>query len=144
MEARNLGEVLNGPAVARLRPGLDYEPDIFVVAAAQLDQLEEQYFSGAPMLVIEMISPRTRNYDLRTKAANYREHRVPEYWAVDPEQQTLYQHILPQDPSAPYMVAPYTEGRLESQVMAGLWIDVGWLWREPLPRQLACLEQMLA
>ncbi len=144
VEARDLGDVLNGPAVARLRPGLDYEPDIFVIAAEHLNQLEEQHFSGSPALVIEVTSPGTRNYDLRTKPPNYREHGVPEYWAVEPRQLTLYQHLLPQDPSAPYLVTQHTEGRLESQAIAGFWIDVGWLWQEPLPKQLGCLQQILA
>lgn len=142
VSSRNLGEVLNGPAVVRLRPGLNYEPDIFVVGTEQRGQIEEQRFSGAPLLVVEMISPSTRNYDLRTKAMNYREHGVPEYWAVDPAQQTVDQHLLPQNASAPYVVAQHTQGRLESRAIAGLWIDVSWLWQEPLPGELPCLEQM--
>src|ERR671923_2837598 len=44
VETHDLGEVLNGPGVVRPRPGLDYEPDIFVVLAAQHDQFSEQYF----------------------------------------------------------------------------------------------------
>ena len=140
---RNLGEVLNGPAVVRLRPSLNYEPDIFVVPAAQLNRLSDQHFGGVPALVVEVISPSTRTYDLRTKAVNYCAHGVPEYWAVDPEQQTLHQHLLPNDPSAPYLVATHMDGRLESQAIAAFWIDVGWLWQDPLPSELDCLSQIL-
>jgi len=143
VEARNFGEVFNGPGVVRLRRGLDYEPDIFVVAEAQRERVSEQYYSGAPALVIEVISPGSRSHDLRTKAANYREHDVPEYWAVEAEQETLYRHTQPGEQSAPYLVEPYTNGRLDSRAIAGFWIDVGWLWQEPLPRQLGCLEQIL-
>ncbi len=141
--SRNLGEVLNGPGVTRLRPGLNYEPDIFVVPAEHLRRFHRQYFAGAPALVVEVIAPSTRTYDLRTKAGNYRAHRVPEYWAVDPERQTLHQHLLPEDPSAPYLVTTHTDGRLDSQAVAGFWIDVGWLCQEPLPAELGCLEQIL-
>lgn len=143
VESHNLGEVLNGPGVVRLRPGLDYEPDIFVVAATQQGQVGEQYFSGAPALAVEVLSPSTRRRDLRTKAASYRVHNVPEYWAVDPERRTLYQHRLPEGQAEPYLIVPYTAGRLDSQSIAGFWLDVDWLWQEPLPRHLECLEQIL-
>jgi Uma2 family endonuclease len=140
---RQIGRVLNGPAVVRLRPGLNYEPDIFVVPAEQSDRLEPQRFSGIPPLVIEVISPGTRHHDLETKAANYRKHGVAEYWAVDPEHTALHQHLLPEDPSAPYRVTIHTHGRVESQAIPGFWIDAAWLWQEQLPDELRCLEQIL-
>lgn len=144
VRSRGLGDVLCGPAVVRLRPGLNYEPDIFVVPAEQRDRLEKQHFSGTPLLVVEVISPATRHHDLVTKALAYRQHQVPEYWAVDPEQAILHQHLLPDDPMAPYRVTTHTQGRVESHALPGFWIDVGWLWQEPLPDELACLEQILA
>lgn len=144
VESHSLGEVLNGPGVVQLRPGLDYEPDIFVIATAQQDQVSEQYFAGAPALAIEVLSPSTRRRDLRTKAASYRIHSVPEYWAVDPERRILYQHRLPEAQADPYLIVPYTAGRLDSQAIGGFWLAVDWLWQEPLPRHLECLEQILS
>lgn len=143
VRSRNLGGVLNGPGVTQLRPGLDYEPDIFVVPTEHLDRFGEQHFAGAPALVVEVISPSTHTYDLQTKVANYRAHGVPEYWVVEPERQTLHRHVPPEDPSAPYLVTPYAAGRLESQAIAGFWIEAGWLWQEPLPAELGCQEQIL-
>jgi Uma2 family endonuclease len=140
---QKLGKVLNGLAVVRLRPHLDYEPDIFFIANKQLDQLGDQYFSGAPALVIEVMSVGSRNYDLKTKAANYREHGVQEYWAVDPDEKVLYRHLLSDAPQAPYLVTRHTGGRLESGVLSGFWIEVSWLWQEPLPAELECLQQIL-
>jgi len=140
---QDMGRALNGPAVVRLRPGLDLEPDIFFIAKGQLDRLGDQYFSGAPALVIEVISTGSRNHDLKTKAAHYREHGVKEYWAIDAEQRTLYRHLLPDRPHDPYRVSKHTEGRLESRAIAGFWIEVGWFWQEPLPAELECLQQIL-
>ncbi len=37
----------------------------------------------------------------------------------------------------------YASGRLASTVVAGFWIDVGWLWRDELPRTLACVGEIL-
>lgn len=143
VRSRNLGEVLNGPAVVRLRPNLDYEPDIFFITNEHLDQLEDEYFSGAPAFVIEVISQGSRNYDLKIKAANYREHGVKEYWAVDPESKVLHRHFLSDPPHDSYLVTRYTEGRLESKTVTGFWIEVGWLWQEPLPVEFECLQQIL-
>ena len=142
-ESHSLGEVLNGPGVVRLRPGLDYEPDIFVVTTTQQAQFSEQYFSGAPALAVEVISPSTRRRDLRTKASSYRTHNVPEYWAVDLERRILYQHRLPEAPAEPYLIVSYTAGRLDSQSIAGFWLEVDWLWQEPLPKHLECVERVL-
>ena len=142
-ESRHLGEVLTGPGVTQLRPGLDYEPDVFVVLSEHLDRFGAQHFAGAPALVVEVMSPGTRTYDLRTKAANYRAYGVPEYWVVDPERSTLHRHVRPEEPSAPYLVTAHTAGRLESQAIAGFWMEVSWLWQEPLPAGLGCLEQIL-
>lgn len=143
VRSRSLGEVLNGPAVVRLRQNLDYEPDIFFIAHEQLDQLGDEYFSGAPALVIEVISRGSRNYDLKTKAANYREHSVKEYWAIDPDEKVIYRHLLPDHSHDPYLVSRHIVGRLESKVLSGFWLEVGWLWQEPLPAELTCLQQIL-
>lgn len=139
-----LGRVLNGPAVVRLHPNLDYEPDIFFIGNAQLDQLGEPYVSGAPAMVIEVVSQGSRHYDLKTKAANYHEHGVREYWAVDANERILYRHMLPGGPHAPYRVTQHSEGRVESVVLAGFWLAASWLWRQPPPSELACLREILA
>ncbi|MCS7158434.1 MAG: Uma2 family endonuclease [Blastocatellia bacterium] len=78
-----------------------------------------------------------------TKALNYRKHGVPEYWAADPEQMVLHQHLLPEDPTVAYAVTIHTQGRVESRALSSFWIDVGWLWQDPLPDELRCLEQIL-
>ena len=141
--AKGLGKVLNGPAVVRLRPGLDYEPDIFVILREQLGQLEAQYFSGAPALVVEVTSPGGHTYDLKHKAANYGQHGVREYWVVELEEQRLYQHTLPAEAPAPYTVRDYARGRVESLVVPGFWIEVAWLWQDPLPPEPPLLEALL-
>lgn len=79
VRSKNLGEVLNGPGVVQLRPGLDYEPDICFVTREQCDLFNEQYFSGAPTHIMEVVSPGTRHHDLVTKATHYQEYGVPEY-----------------------------------------------------------------
>lgn len=141
---RDLGEVLNGPAVVRLRPGLNYEPDIFFIPRERLGALGEEYVAGAPGLIVEVVSQGTRVYDVKTKASAYREHGVPEYWVVDPERRVVIRHLLPADPQAPYQVSEHAQGRLDCRAVPGFWIDVSWLWQDPLPDELHCLAQILS
>lgn len=62
-------------------------PDVIVVCD------EEQYLHrhviGAPDLVVEVLSPSTRDYDRGLKAYKYRQAGVREYWMVDPEGETV-------------------------------------------------------
>ena len=141
---RGLGEILNGPAVVRLRPGLNYEPDIFFIPQNRLAALGDEYFGGTPGLTVEVVSEGTRMHDLRTKAMAYREHGVAEYWVVDPERKVVVRHVLPADAQAPYQVSEHAQGRLESQAIPGFWFDIAWLWQDPLPDELRCLEQILS
>lgn len=143
VDAKGLGTVLGGPMVVRLCPGLDYEPDIFFVTNEQLPQLERQRFSGSPALVVEVLSESTRNYDLRTKAANYYQYGVPEYWAIDTTRQVLLQHLRSPESASAYTVTEFSAGRLESQTVPGFWIEVSWLWAEPLPSSFECLRAIL-
>ena len=143
VDSRGLGKVLQGPAVARLRPNLNYEPDIFYVPTERLYQLEEQRFSGAPNLVVEVLSDSTRSYDLGVKASNYRQNGVPEYWAVDTANRVLLRHLLPSEPLTPYVVSQLSSGRLDSQEIPGFSIDVSWLWADPLPSSFVCLKELV-
>jgi Uma2 family endonuclease len=142
VRSRGLGDILNGPAVVRLRPGLDYEPDVFFGPTAQLRRFGDQYFSGPPALVVEVVSAGTRRHDLQTKAANYHEHRVKEYWAVDVGNRTLVRHRHRSGAATRYGVTRHTKGRVASSAIPGFWLDVSWLWQEPLPAELECVEQI--
>jgi hypothetical protein len=63
---------------------------------------------------------------------------------VDPERRVVVRHLLPALPEVPYTVSGLGQGRLESQAVPGFWIDVSWLWQDPLPDELRCLEQLLS
>jgi Uma2 family endonuclease len=49
---------------------------------------------GVPNLVIEILSPSNRKHDLELKKQLYEQSGVPEYWIVDPENQTVTQYRL--------------------------------------------------
>ena len=136
--------MLNGPAVLRLRPGLNYEPDLFFVRSDQRHGIGEEFFAGIPALIVEVLSEGTRTHDLRTKAAAYRTHGVLEYWVIDAARRILVRHVAPAESQLPFRLTEQAEGRLESVAVPGFWIDVAWLWQDPLPNTLDCLQQILA
>ena len=62
-----------------------YRPDIFFVSKDQMEILgEDGYIHGAPVLVIEVLSPGTSKYDKTKKKAIYALYGVKEYWLVEP------------------------------------------------------------
>ncbi len=135
------GEVLNGPAVVRLRPNLLYEPDIFFVAADQMDRLRANYLDGAPRLVVEVTSPSTRNYDLTTKAWQYMQHGVDELWVVDLEVQELVRWVRT---AKRVRKGRIRRGWAKSRALPGFRCKVAWLWQNPLPNEWDCLQEILA
>ena len=47
-----------------------------------------------PDLVIEVVSPKNRRHDLETKRDEYARAGIPEYWIVDPEEETITVFVL--------------------------------------------------
>ena len=92
VEERGLGEVFNGPAVLRLRPGADKEPDLFFLRHDHRDRVGPARVEGPADLVIEVTSPGTRSYDLGEKAQVYRDNSVAEYWVIDRERREVAVH----------------------------------------------------
>jgi Uma2 family endonuclease len=132
------GEVLNGPAVIKVDAEIAREPDIFVLGP------EESPASGLPLLVVpplivEVSSPSTLRLDLETKSAEYSTLGVGEYWVVDRDSRTLHWHFLEK---ATYQVQEYRTGKLSSRALKGFWIEVEWLWQDPLPSEVDCLQEM--
>ena len=68
------------------------EPDIAVIC--DKNKLTDRGCSGAPDLVIEIVSPSSRKMDYSTKNALYSDAGVREYWIVDPlRQRTIVYHL---------------------------------------------------
>ena len=63
------------------------EPDITVVCDPE--KLDKYGCTGAPDLVVEVLSPSTRGRDLHVKYRLYQKAGVREYWIVDPGNKTV-------------------------------------------------------
>ncbi len=68
-------------------PSGDFEPDLMV---APLDLPDDSYFAGAPLLVVEIASPTTRDLDWDRKLRAYGEAGAAWYWILDREGLTVF------------------------------------------------------
>ena len=72
------------------------EPDLLFILTEHLHIIKEANVQGAPDLIVEVLSPSTRERDLGVKAHLYARFGVPEYWVVDPDVETLtVYHLTP-------------------------------------------------
>ncbi|MDQ3692012.1 MAG: Uma2 family endonuclease [Chloroflexota bacterium] len=89
VEAHQMGEVFLGPTDVFFAETDVVVPDVLFVAGDRSDILHRRYVAGAPDLVIEVLSPKTRRRDLGVKKALYAAYGVAEYWIADPSARTL-------------------------------------------------------
>lgn len=65
------------------------QPDLVYISADREEIISRRGIDGAPDVVIEILSPSTRDRDLGVKMGLYFQHGVREYWIVDTDAQTL-------------------------------------------------------
>ncbi len=104
-------------------------PDIaFHVEQSALGSLTPERFVGAPDFVCEILSPSTRDYDMREKYLAYLKSGVREYWLVDyaapaGERFTLYESVA-QPTAANMPIFARIEGTPSaSRIFPGIAID---------------------
>jgi Uma2 family endonuclease len=94
------------------------------VSKARKEILTDRAIEGAPDLVIEILSPATAHTDRVTKAQIYARHKVPAYWIVDPDQETVEVYLLNLDSyrlavtlqgETPPPVPPFTDLKLAAE-----------------------------
>jgi Uma2 family endonuclease len=141
VETKQLGVVRFAPF--QMKTGRDLpgrEPDILFIAREHLDRLTDTYLDGPADLVVEIISRDSRARDRGDKFYEYEQGGVREYWLLDylRRQAEFYQL----GPEGIYrLVAVGPDGIYQSAVLAGLWLNVEWLWQEPLPPLMSVLRE---
>lgn len=82
-EERGLGEVFDAPIDVILTDQDVVQPDLVLVT--NQEQISSRGIEGPPELLVEVLSPSTRNYDRTAKAQRYATLGVPHFWIVDPD-----------------------------------------------------------
>jgi Uma2 family endonuclease len=140
-DAQGLGVVLGPDSLIHLAPGRKCAPDVFFIRQQRMPMPLPKEFEGVPDLVVEVLSPSNRRYDLRDKRLIYREAGVGEFWFINA---ALRQIIRDRRQVGSYTEDIVTAGRVSSAVLPGFWIDASWLWATPLPNRFMCLEEILS
>ena len=82
------GKVRYAPLRLRIRKGKFREPDLLLVRDAGDPRRRNDYWRGAD-LVMEVVSPDDPQRDTQVKRGDYAEARIPEYWIVNPLDETI-------------------------------------------------------
>ncbi len=82
------GVVMFAALRMRIRAGMFREPDLLLLRDRSDSRCQDRYWLGAD-LVAEVVSPDDPDRDLIEKRADYAEAGIPEYWIVDPRDQTI-------------------------------------------------------
>jgi len=82
------GTVYYAPLRIEVRPGKYREPDLLLLLDANDPRRQEAYWLGAD-LVVEIVSPDKPQRDTEEKPRDYAEAQIPEYWIVNPLDDTI-------------------------------------------------------
>lgn len=116
------GKVLVAPLRLRLRPGKFREPDILLLRSVDDPRYQDAFWLGAD-LVVEVVSPDRPERDTEEKVRDYAEAGIPEYWIVNPIDETVTVLTLAGEAYVPYGV--FRRGqRARSKLLDGFGIDV--------------------
>lgn len=101
----------------------DYEPDVcfWGVEKSQKFKQDQMQFP-APDFVAEVLSISTASNDRGIKYQDYESHGVREYWIIDPDKQTLEQHVLQDDTYE--LVLKAGDGTVRSSAVDGFSIPI--------------------
>jgi Uma2 family endonuclease len=82
------GKVLVAPLRLQVRPGKFREPDLLMLRDAADPRYQDAFWLGADV-VVEIVSPDRPERDTEEKPRDYAEASIPEYWIVNPLDETI-------------------------------------------------------
>jgi len=91
-ELRGGGEAFVAPLDVVLADDSIVQPDVLAITAARASFIGEKNITGAPDLVVEVLSEGSRRTDELIKRKLYERYGVDEYWIVDPVIDTIKIH----------------------------------------------------
>ncbi len=118
VEDNKIGMVILAPLDVYFSETDTYQPDIMFISKERLNIVGEKKIEGPPDLIIEILSPQTAYYDLRTKKDTYERSGVKEYWIVDPLQKTI-EVFLNKEGRFELIVSAKEEGEINSEFLKG-------------------------
>ena len=88
------GLVVLSPMDVRLDEENIFQPDLLYISDERKSELVQDHISGAPDLIVEILSPSTAYYDLKEKKDFYEHYGVKEYLIIDPKRFDAEVYVL--------------------------------------------------
>jgi Uma2 family endonuclease len=107
-----------------------YKPDIWWYSEGRKPGVGNFRLPDLPDLVVEVLSPSTRRYDLGIKRARYEQYGLPELWVIDPKAvtATLWRRSGAGVPVFYVTIKVERDGRLASPHMPGFEVKLAGLF----------------
>ena len=136
-----LGEIFGPDDLIHLATCRRFAPDVFYLPIHLVpNPLPEEEFDEKPELVVEVLSPSNRDYDLSDKRAAYRQAGIREIWFIDQANEEV---IIDRRRGRRYTTTVSSAGKVASVALKGFWFRAEWLWAEQPPRLLRCLREIM-
>ncbi len=142
--ARDLGKVYGSKSPVLIDDANVFEPDVVFVSNSQSATVQSDgLITGAPGVVVEIVSPSSRRRDYSAKFGGYQRARVGEYWLIDPLKEAATFYRLNADGLFADVTPP--DGQpFESVTLPGFRLAPADALADPLPNEYHLLTQMLA
>lgn len=118
-----LGKVFHSPIDVKLTKENVVQPDVLFISREREQIITKMNISGAPDLVIEILSPSTAYTDLIQKKELYEQFEVKEYWIVDPLKERVEIYF---NENRQFNLHQKTEqrGQIKSKLLEGFEMDI--------------------
>jgi Uma2 family endonuclease len=126
IEEPGLGLVFNAPTDVELSKHDIVQPDLIVVMKELRHIVTPKRILGVPNLVVEILSESNPLHDRVLKFEMYQRVGLPEYWIVDPDEESIEQWAIVE---AVYQMRISTRDRLESYTLPGISVELSNLWQ---------------
>ena len=122
--ALGLGETRIAPFDVYVDEHNTFQPDLLFVSGDRRHVIANRGVTGAPDLVVEVLSESTRQRDFDVKLPVYGRNGVREAWMADPDAETVSKYVG--DGQSMALARVYgSDDILTSEVMPGVAIDLG-------------------
>jgi len=134
----NQGEVIGSRFVMRLASDLIFEPDLLILLPESFSKLQPTYLDGPADMIVEILSPATKETDLSKKIPHCLESGAKEVWAINPITQELTV-FLPESEAQNYQ----KNCIVNSITLKNFWINLEWIWNLEKFDPVECLNKII-
>lgn len=100
------------------------QPDIVYIPKDKISS-SAKYYEGSPELVVEVLSPSSRRYDMSIKLDIYEQFGVREHWIVDPKFHSITIYYLPENGTEYILAGEFSKQEtISSQLLEGFSLPV--------------------